>query len=424
MQNKFEKLLRMPDVGDGVATERFGGWMRCGGGEDPILGRGSNAGLAPTVLSVTPVPNATGVPINTKIVTVAFSEAMDPASLSTASVTLACPAGAPVTGAVSYQAANNLATLTLPAATNLPASTLCIATVTTGAKNAAGIPLDSNFGWTFTTGLVPDTTAPTVTGTIHTNGQTNVALNTKVGTTFSEVMDPLTINATTFTLKQGTTAVPGTVTYAGINAVFTPTSNLAPSTTYTVTVTTGAKDVRGNSLASKLRHQLDHRCSSRHHRPNGHRHCQCQRRDQRRRQHPGGRNIQQGDGSVDDHQRECLLDHRRRRRGTGHRQLLRCEHGIPAIKQSCQQRPLQRHHQGGINGVTDLAGNPMVADFKYAWTTAAAPDTTAPTVTGAIHVNGQTNVAINTAIGATFSEAMNPLTITNANVSLTTDAAA
>ena len=63
-------------------------------------------------------------------------------------------------------------------------------------------------------------------------------------------MDPLTINASTFTLTQGTTAVPGSVTYSGTTATFTPTDVLAAVTTYTATVTTGAKSLTGNSLAS------------------------------------------------------------------------------------------------------------------------------------------------------------------------------
>ena len=55
-----------------------------GGGRDPILGSGG-ATLAPIALTVTavvPLANATGVPINTKIITAAFSKAMDPTTLN------------------------------------------------------------------------------------------------------------------------------------------------------------------------------------------------------------------------------------------------------------------------------------------------------------------------------------------------------
>jgi hypothetical protein len=63
-------------------------------------------------------------------------------------------------------------------------------------------------------------------------------------------MAPASITTTTFTLKQGATAVPGTVTYSGVTAVFTPTGNLAANTVYTATITTGAKDLSGKALAS------------------------------------------------------------------------------------------------------------------------------------------------------------------------------
>lgn len=62
-------------------------------------------------------------------------------------------------------------------------------------------------------------------------------------------MNPLTITAATFTLKRGLTPVSGAVSYAGVTATFTPAVNLAASTTYTATITTGAKDLAGNALA-------------------------------------------------------------------------------------------------------------------------------------------------------------------------------
>ena len=63
-------------------------------------------------------------------------------------------------------------------------------------------------------------------------------------------MDPLTINTSTFTLKQGTTTISGAVGYRGMTATFTPAPNLTPSTIYTATITIGAKDLAGNALAA------------------------------------------------------------------------------------------------------------------------------------------------------------------------------
>jgi len=63
-------------------------------------------------------------------------------------------------------------------------------------------------------------------------------------------MNPSTISTATFTLKQGTTPVAGTVNYTGVTPTFTTAGNLTPLTTYTATVTTGAKDLAGNALAT------------------------------------------------------------------------------------------------------------------------------------------------------------------------------
>jgi Bacterial Ig-like domain len=62
-------------------------------------------------------------------------------------------------------------------------------------------------------------------------------------------MDPATINTTTFTVTPGVT---GTVVPDVTNTIFTftPASNLALSTTYTATITAGAKDLFGNALAT------------------------------------------------------------------------------------------------------------------------------------------------------------------------------
>jgi hypothetical protein len=60
----------------------------------------------------------------------------------------------------------------------------------------------------------------------------------------------LTVTTATFILKQGTTSVSGAVTYSGVMATFTPDTDLTPGTVYTATITTGVKDLAGNSLAN------------------------------------------------------------------------------------------------------------------------------------------------------------------------------
>src|SRR5207245_617623 len=202
----------------------------------------------------------------------------------------------PVSGTVSYSGV----TATFTPAGNLAPLTTYTARISTGAKDLAGNPLTTDLVWSFTTGVIPDTTAPTVSATVPANLATGVGIGGQIAGTFSEPMDPSTISTATFTLKQGTTPVSGTVSYSGVTATFTPAGNLAPLTTYTARISTGAKD---------------------------------------------------------------------------------------------------------------LAGNPLTADLVWSFTTGVIPDTTAPTVSALVPADANTGVAINQAITATFSEAMNPATI-------------
>jgi hypothetical protein len=91
---------------------------------------------------------------------------------------------------------------------------------------------------------------PTVTSTIPSSNGAGVALNVKIAATFSAAMDPATITAATFTVHQGSAAVPGTVTYSGSTATFTPSGNLGSSSGFTATLSTGAKDVAGKALGA------------------------------------------------------------------------------------------------------------------------------------------------------------------------------
>src|SRR3954466_7080190 len=91
---------------------------------------------------------------------------------------------------------------------------------------------------------------PTVSSTNPSTGGAGVALNVKIAATFSAVMNPSTISASTFSVRQGSSAVSGTVSYSGSTATFTPASNLASGASFTATISTGAKDLSGNALAA------------------------------------------------------------------------------------------------------------------------------------------------------------------------------
>src|SRR6202163_58334 len=216
--------------------------------------KAGNPGTAPpTVISVAPPDGSAGVCPNT-IVTATFSKAMNPATIN--DTTFLLTTGTPrvaVGGAVTYDAPSKTATFTPSSALAIPTVTYT-ATITTGATDTFGNALASDFVWTFTTGTTTCLTGPpTVISVTPPNGSSGICPNTVVVATFSEAMNPVTINTTTFTLTgPGTTPVAGTVTYDAPShvATFTPTSALTLNTLYTATITTGAQDLFGVPLAS------------------------------------------------------------------------------------------------------------------------------------------------------------------------------
>jgi hypothetical protein len=100
----------------------------------------------------------------------------------------------------------------------------------------------------------PDTTPPTVLLSSPSNGETNVNINHFVSFTFSENVDPSTVNGTNIQLKDASNnVVNATVSYSAGSrtATLTPTSFLGFSTVYTVTVKAGGvKDLVGNAIAA------------------------------------------------------------------------------------------------------------------------------------------------------------------------------
>ena len=88
----------------------------------------------------------------------------------------------------------------------------------------------------------PDTTPPTITARSPVDGSTAVSTGANVTATFSEPMDPTTINGTNVELRDPSNSlVPATVTYnaAQRRAILDPNGALQSSTTYTATVRGG-----------------------------------------------------------------------------------------------------------------------------------------------------------------------------------------
>ncbi len=362
----------------------------------------------PMVSSTNPANNAVTVPFNQKVIAT-FSEAMDSATITTATFTL-MQGSSFVSGTVSYLGT----TATFAPSGNLTPNTLYIATITTMAKNVAGIGLPSNYVWSFTTGSAAAIVPPTVSSTDPVNAASGIPINQKIAATFSVAMDASTITTSTFTLLQGTTPVPGFVSYSGITAIFGPSSNLAPNTAYTVTITTGSKDLAGNSLVNNYVWSFT-----------------------------------TGAGVVITPPIVSSTDPLNNETGVALNQKIvatfsktmdattitaatfTLKQGATSIAGFVSYSGTTAIFAPSINlvpntlytvtittGVKDLASNALANNYVWSFTTGAAAIVTPPTVSSTDPANAETGIAFNQKVTATFSKTMDASTITTATFTL------
>ncbi|MHB8474467.1 MAG: Ig-like domain-containing domain [Sulfuricaulis sp.] len=216
---------------------------------------------APTVTSTIPVNADSAVAVNREIVA-GFSEDMNSLTLTPANFTVTGPNATAVPGTVKYIDKTAIFT----PSKNLASNTTYTATIGAGVTDIEGNAGQANVVWSFATGATADSAAPVVITTSPADTASGVAINTTVNASFNEPMDPTTITTANFLVTgPGTAPVIGTVAFDSSTntAIFTRINHLTtpmaydpkiryfePNTTYTATLTTGAKDLAGNPLAS------------------------------------------------------------------------------------------------------------------------------------------------------------------------------
>lgn len=205
----------------------------------------------PVVISVLPANGATAVQLASSI-SANFNEAVNTSTVNGTTFQL-------------RDAANNLIAATINTAadkiTLVPSAPLAplttyTATITggvSGITDLAGNELASDYVWSFTTAEV-DNTPPTVTSVLPANAAIGVGLSATITANFSEAIDASSVNGTSFILTDaGNNVIPATVTTSANILTLTPSSALATSTTYTVTIVggpSGIKDLAVNALAN------------------------------------------------------------------------------------------------------------------------------------------------------------------------------
>jgi hypothetical protein len=196
---------------------------------------------APDIIETNPVHKKIDVALNTKIKLV-FDVPMDASGFTGVSFNLKNGTNA-VSGLIS--ASDNEVDFT-PSVSLLP-ETVYTVYLGNSVKNKVGVSIAKDTIWTFTTGV---STAPTLVSAVPLNNAINVTLKQAITASFSTLMDPLTVTAATFVVKQGTNIIPGTITTVDKVVTFVPTSTLKEGLIYVVSVSNGVKDVSGTPLAN------------------------------------------------------------------------------------------------------------------------------------------------------------------------------
>jgi N-acetylneuraminic acid mutarotase len=205
----------------------------------------------PSVSSTYPADRAANVPENS-YVGVAFSESIDPASVTPDAITIVDRDGNRLPGTI---AADNpilgARSLQFVVAGSLATNMLYTATAGTGVRDESGNALQAPRVWSFTTGVAFDVAAPTVTATTPPNATSCAFTDTVATVTFSEGIDASTVNDQTFQLTDGVTPVSGSVSALSQDTFrFSPHGGLRYATSYLATLASGIKDLAGNPIAA------------------------------------------------------------------------------------------------------------------------------------------------------------------------------
>ncbi len=267
--------------------------------------------------------------------------------------------------------------------------------------------------WSFNTAIIP-----TVVSTNPLNGARTVPLNEKIIATFSVAMNPASVIAHgTFTLAVagGGATVPVAVTYvaASKTATFAPTANLLSNTQYTATIDTAAQSAAGSALASMHAWSFTTGSVSDLTPPT----VKVTIPNSGATAVPTNETISATFSKVMDPATITAPGTFTVATTVGNTAVPGSVSYAGSIATFTPTANLaaSTHFTATItNAAQDLSGNALIAGAvpnPWSFTTAAGPDSTPPTITLTAPAAAGFNVPLTQAVSATFSEAMNPVTI-------------
>ncbi len=160
----------------------------------------------------------------------------------------------PIAGSVSLS--NDRLSITFAPTLNLSARTTYTVVVQNVREAGGNLMAQPPFQSSFTTGLAANKTTPGSVFTNPPNGATGVETNAPFRIMFSTPVDPATLTSQTFSITDQTTflPVPGMIQVDpfGFTASFVPAQPYGAGRKMSVTLTSGAKDILGNSLTNSF----------------------------------------------------------------------------------------------------------------------------------------------------------------------------
>ena len=201
---------------------------------------------SPTVVATNPAAGDTGVGRNV-VARVAFSERVNPITLSSATFQLTSNVTGRVQPATVVVSADRMSAMLTPSALLSPNASY---TASGSFADVAG--KTANFGFSFTTGAASDTAAPTVKAIAPGDGASGVPVNARVVVRLSEPIDATSVTPAAVTL---TPAVPGTVTLARPGQLtFTPSASAPVSTAFSLRLRAARQDWHRHDAVQQLVH--------------------------------------------------------------------------------------------------------------------------------------------------------------------------
>jgi methionine-rich copper-binding protein CopC len=363
----------------------------------------------PTVVSTSPGDEALNVAVNS-LFTAVFSEAMAPDSINTSTFTLSDGSNT-VSGSVSYSEL----TATFEPGSPLSEWTDYTATVTTGVRDLASNAMQSDYSWSFKT---DDTTAPEMVSIFPADNAAEIAIDTSISVTFSEPIDPATVTTNTadtscsgslqLSADSFATCVrmsPDDPVSGSGDTVFTITtaSNLHDDATYSLRLTTGVTDISGfNSLVAETFSQFTTVDLT----------------------PPQIVSVSPADSSENNAINTVItaIFDEAMNPDTINTDTFTLADGTADISGAVSYSGVTAKFSPDTNlsewtnytatvttGARDLAGNAMQSDYSWSFKT---DDTTAPEVVTTSPADNAIEVAVNTSITVTFSEPIDPATVT------------